>query len=68
MGETLVTWKHEARIANQLAVVSGRLNVVKDLKRTDQIVSSGRSPHIIGLYTIPVWLYWPETTVCPEMY
>jgi hypothetical protein len=30
-------------------VVSGRLNVVKDLKRTNQIVGLGRNRHLIGL-------------------
>jgi hypothetical protein len=30
-------------------VVSGRLNVVKDLKRTNQIVDFGRNRHMIGL-------------------
>jgi predicted fused transcriptional regulator/phosphomethylpyrimidine kinase len=30
-------------------VVSGRLYVVKGLKRADQIVSFGRSRHLIGL-------------------
>jgi hypothetical protein len=30
-------------------VVSGRLNVVKDLKRTHQIVDFGRNRDIIGL-------------------
>jgi hypothetical protein len=32
-----------------ITVVSGRLNVVKGLKRTNQIVSFGRSGHMIGL-------------------
>jgi len=39
------------------AVVSGRLNVVKGLKRTNQIVSFRRSPHMIKLWTIPVRIY-----------
>jgi hypothetical protein len=30
-------------------VLSGRLNVVKGLKRTNQIVDFGRNLHIIGL-------------------
>jgi hypothetical protein len=35
-------------------MVSGRLNVVKGLKRTNQIVRFGRSCHLIGLSIIPV--------------
>jgi hypothetical protein len=31
------------------AVGSGRLNVVQDLKRTNQTVSLGRNRHLIGL-------------------
>jgi hypothetical protein len=42
---------------------SSRLNVVKGLKRTNPIVDLGRSWHLISLSTIPVRIYWPETTV-----
>jgi hypothetical protein len=38
-------------------VVSGRLNVVKGLKRSNEIVTFGRNPHTTGLYTIPVRIY-----------
>jgi hypothetical protein len=38
-------------------LVSGRLNVVKDLKPTNQIVSFGRSRHLISLLSILVIIY-----------
>jgi hypothetical protein len=46
-------------------VVSGRLNLTRDLKRTNQIVSFERTRHLIGLWTIPVRVFFrsPETTV-----
>jgi hypothetical protein len=37
--------------------VSGRLNVVKGLKRTNQIARFGRSPHLISLERVPVRIY-----------
>ena len=42
-----------------LMLFSSRLNVVRGLKRTNQIVSFGRSWHLIGLstITIPVMIY-----------
>ena len=39
-------------------MVSGRLNVVKGLKRISQVVDFGRNPHMIGLYAISVKIYW----------
>jgi len=48
-------WQQDCRInerANERLnynVVSGRLNVVKSLKRTNRIVSLGRRRHIISL-------------------
>jgi hypothetical protein len=38
-------------------VVSGRLNVVKGLKRTNQNVSFERTRHLISLEIIPVRIY-----------
>jgi predicted fused transcriptional regulator/phosphomethylpyrimidine kinase len=45
-----ITWKGPRSSSGVLSVVSGRLNVVKDLKRTNQIVSFGRSSHLIGSF------------------
>jgi hypothetical protein len=41
----------------QSTVVSGRLNVVRGLKQTNQIVSFERTRHMIGLWTMPVRAY-----------
>jgi hypothetical protein len=43
--------------ANSYTVVLGRLNVVKSLKQTNQIVSFGRGRHMIGLQRVPVRIY-----------
>jgi hypothetical protein len=45
-------------------VVLSRLNVVKGLKRTNQIVGFEAGWHLIGLYTFPgQGFIWLETTV-----
>jgi serine/threonine-protein phosphatase 2B catalytic subunit len=48
-------------------VVSGRSNVVRGLKPTNQIVSFGRNRHLISLWTVPVRIYLARDHSTPRV-
>lgn len=47
----------------QSTMVSGRLNVIKDLKRTNQIAKFGRTRHLICQERTHANIHGPDTTV-----